>query len=169
MTIDLLAACHKRGPRFLVVCERERKNIPTYIYLRSKAFEYVERGEGKRVNVFLTYREWHVALWLPYQYFFFQLQLSAPFSDVRINFPSSDGRNVTPVFVARIRYDTCLPLYLPFFFLSLFLSSSISLDELPIAIARLPPTNLVFIHIFTSFTGSRSSTFRSIAVSTAMR
>lgn len=53
MTIDLLAACHKRGPRFLVVvCVRERKNIPIYIYLRSKAFEYVERGEGKRVNVF---------------------------------------------------------------------------------------------------------------------
>lgn len=55
MTIDLLAACHKRGPRFpVVVCVRERgrKNMPTYIYLRSKAFEYVERGEGKRVNVF---------------------------------------------------------------------------------------------------------------------
>lgn len=119
---------------------------------------------------FLTYREWHVALWLPYQYFFFQLQLSAPFFDVRINFPSSDGRNVTPVFVARIRYDTCLPLYLPFFSLSFSrLQFPLGLDELPIAIARLPPTNLVFIHIFTSFTGSRSSTFRSIAVSTAMR
>lgn len=38
--------------RLLCVCERERKNMPTYIYLRSKAFEYVERGEGKRVNVF---------------------------------------------------------------------------------------------------------------------
>lgn len=40
------------------LCVREKeKNIPTYIYLRSKAFEYVERGEGKRVNVFFLHIE----------------------------------------------------------------------------------------------------------------
>lgn len=91
MTIDLLAACHKRGPRFLVVvCVRERKNIPIYIYLRSKAFEYVERGEGKRVNVFfLTYREWHVALWLPYQYFFFNFNFLRHFLMCVLIFPPS--------------------------------------------------------------------------------
>lgn len=89
MTIDLLATCHKRGPRFLVVvCVRERKNIPIYIYLRSKAFEYVERGEGKRVNVFfLTYREWHVALWLPYQYFFFNFNFLRHFLMCVLIFP----------------------------------------------------------------------------------
>lgn len=99
------------------LCVREKeKNIPTYIYLRSKAFEYVERGEGKRVNVFFDISRMARGFMVTLSILFFQFQLSAPFSDVRINFPPSDGRNVTPVFVARIRYDTCLPLYLPFFF-----------------------------------------------------
>lgn len=169
MTIDLLAACHKRGPRFpVVVCVRERKKKHAYLHILTQQGVRIcrERG-GEEGKCFFDISRMARGFMVTLSILFLQLQLSAPFSDVRINFPPSDGRNVTPVFVARIRYDTCLPLYLPFFSLSLFLSSSISLDELPIAIARLPPTNLVFI-LFASFTGSRSSRFRSIAVSTAM-
>lgn len=150
------------------VCERERKKKHAYLHILTQQGVRIcrERG-GEEGKCFFDISRMARGFMVTLSILFLQLQLSAPFSDVRINFPPSDGRNVTPVFVARIRYDTCLPLYLPFFSLSLFLSSSISLDELPIAIARLPPTNLVFI-LFASFTGSRSSRFRSIAVSTAM-
>lgn len=102
---------------------------------------------------FLTYREWHVAFMVTSSILFFFLNFNflRHFLMCVLIFPPS-GEETYHQYLW-LGYDTIRAYHFTCLFFSLFLSSSISLDELPIAIARLPPTNLVFIHIFTSFTG----------------